>query len=127
MRLGEHTLHSWDVLVALDPAATLPRDAVDLMVDSMDPLVERFGKTEQPIATRLDLTDPDGSFVLETGPDGGTLAAAGEDRPSGGTVRLPAEAFIRLLYGRLDPDHTPSSVTTDGADLDVLRRAFPGV
>jgi hypothetical protein len=42
-------------------------------------------------------------------------------------VRLPAEAFIRLLYGRLDPDHTPSSVTTDGADLDVLRRAFPGV
>jgi hypothetical protein len=115
------------VLVALDPAATLPRDAVDLMVDSMDPLVERFGKTEQPIATRLDLTDPDGSFVLETGPDGGTLAAAGEDRPSGGTVRLPAEAFIRLLYGRLDPDHTPSSVTTDGADLDVLRRAFPGV
>jgi uncharacterized protein (TIGR03083 family) len=127
MRLGEHTLHSWDVLVALDPAATLPRDAVDLMVDSMDPLVERFGKTEQPIATRLELTDPDGSFVLETGPDGGTLAAAEDDRPSGGTVRLPAEAFIRLLYGRLDPDHTPSSVTTDGADLDVLRRAFPGV
>jgi hypothetical protein len=127
MRLGEHTLHSWDVLVALDPAATLPRDAVDLMVDSMDPLVERFGKTEQPIATRLELTDPDGSFVLETGPDGGTLAAAEDDRPSRGTVRLPAEAFIRLLYGRLDPDHTPSSVTTDGADLDVLRRAFPGV
>jgi uncharacterized protein (TIGR03083 family) len=128
MRLGEHTLHSWDVLVALDPAATLPLDAVDLMVDSMDPLVERFGKTDQPIGTRLELTDPDRSFVLETGPDGGTLAPAGDhDRPSGGTLGLPAEAFIRLLYGRLDPDHTPSSVSTDGADLDLLRRAFPGV
>jgi uncharacterized protein (TIGR03083 family) len=128
MRLGEHTLHSWDVLVALDRAATLPRGAVDLMVDSMDPLVERFGKTEQPVVTRLELTDPDRVFVLETGPDGGTRApAVGEDRPSGGTLGLPAEAFIRLLYGRLDPDHTPGSVRTDGADLDLLRGAFPGV
>jgi uncharacterized protein (TIGR03083 family) len=127
MRLGEHTLHSWDVLVALDPAATLPRDAVDLMVDSMDPLVERFGKTEQPVVTRLELTGPERSFVLETGPDGGTLSAPAADRSSTGTLTLPAEAFIRLLYGRLDPDHTPSSVSADRADLDVLRRAFPGV
>ena len=127
MRLGEHTLHSWDVLVALDPTATLPRDAVDLMVDSMDSLVERFGKTEQPIATRLELTDPDRSFVLETGPEGGALTTTDDDGSSGGPLSLPAEAFIRLLYGRLDPDHTPRSVSADGADLDVLRRAFPGV
>ena len=128
MRLGEHTLHSWDVLVALDPAATLPQDAVDLMVDSMDPLVERFGKSDQPVVTRLELTDPARAFVLETHPDGGKLAPAGDDdRPGGGTLGLPAEAFVRLLYGRLDPDHTPGSVRTDGADLDVLRRAFPGV
>jgi hypothetical protein len=39
---------------------------------------------------------------------------------------LPAEAYVRLLYGRLDPDHTPGSVT-EGADLDLLRSAFPGV
>jgi hypothetical protein len=100
---------------------------VDLMVDSMDPLVERFGKTEQPVATRLELTEPDRSFVLETGPEGGTLAPAGDVGPAGGTVQLPAEAFIRLLYGRLDPDHTPPSVSTDGADLGLLRQAFPGV
>jgi uncharacterized protein (TIGR03083 family) len=126
MRLGEHTLHSWDVLVALDPTATLPGDAVDLMVDSMGPLVERFGKADEPVATRLELTDPDRSIVLEAGPDGGTLA--GEAAPTGGTLSLPAEAYIRLLYGRLDPDHTPRAVSsTDGADLDALRRAFPGV
>ena len=40
---------------------------------------------------------------------------------------LPAEAFVRLVYGRLDPDHTPSSVSADGVDLDLLRSAFPGL
>src|SRR5258707_1070265 len=38
---------------------------------------------------------------------------------------LPAEAFIRLVYGRLDPAHTPS-VETRRADLDELRQVFPG-
>jgi hypothetical protein len=40
---------------------------------------------------------------------------------------LPAEAFVRLVYGRLDPDHTPASVVTDGGLLSLLRAAFPGV
>jgi hypothetical protein len=38
---------------------------------------------------------------------------------------LPAEAFIRLVYGRLDADHTPA--VAGSADLDALRAAFPGV
>ena len=42
-------------------------------------------------------------------------------------LSLPAEAFIRLVYGRLDPDHTPASVDARGVDLDLLRRTFPGV
>jgi hypothetical protein len=37
---------------------------------------------------------------------------------------LPAEAFIRLLYGRLDREHA-RDVTSDPR-LDVLREAFPG-
>ena len=41
-------------------------------------------------------------------------------------VVLPAEALVRLVYGRLDPDHTPS-FEGDEADLEELRRAFPGV
>jgi hypothetical protein len=40
-------------------------------------------------------------------------------------LRLPAEAFVRLLYGRLDPDHTPP-VESAGVDLDELRQLFPG-
>ena len=37
---------------------------------------------------------------------------------------LPAEAFVRLVYGRLDPDHTPAVRGT--ADLAELRAVFPG-
>jgi hypothetical protein len=39
---------------------------------------------------------------------------------------LPAEAFVRLVYGRLDPDHTPP-VETGGDELDALRKVFPGL
>jgi hypothetical protein len=34
---------------------------------------------------------------------------------------------VRLVYGRLDPDHTPVSAQASGVDLDALRRAFPGL
>jgi hypothetical protein len=33
--------------------------------------------------------------------------------------------LLRLVYGRLDADHTPE-VITDGIDLDRLRAVFPG-
>jgi len=42
----------------------------------------------------------------------------------GPDLELPAEAFVRLVYGRLDPDHTPR---VDGDfDLESLRHVFPG-
>jgi hypothetical protein len=40
-------------------------------------------------------------------------------------LRLPAEAFVRLVYGRLDADHTPA-VESAGLELDELRQVFPG-
>jgi hypothetical protein len=40
-------------------------------------------------------------------------------------LRLPAEAFIRLLLGRLDDEHT-SGAETENVDLAALRRLFPG-
>ena len=43
------------------------------------------------------------------------------------TASLPAESFLRLVAGRLKPEHTPSSVSVSGAlSLDDLRRVFPG-
>jgi Mycothiol maleylpyruvate isomerase N-terminal domain len=52
----------------------------------------------------------------------------GESLPDDGgapDLTLPAEALIRLVYGRLDPDHTPP-VEGDLALLDSLRSVFPG-
>ena len=43
----------------------------------------------------------------------------------GGADRLPAEAFIRLLYGRMDEAHTPPAESA-GVELDELRPLFPG-
>jgi uncharacterized protein (TIGR03083 family) len=126
MRLSEHAIHSWDVAVALDPAARVAPDAVDLIVDTLGPLATRSGK---PDGTKLRLhvsaSGPQRDFTLESG-ETVTLvpSAAGEDSELP-ELRLPAEALVRLVYGRLDPAHTPP-VETRGVDLDELRRLFPG-
>jgi MDMPI C-terminal domain len=52
-------------------------------------------------------------------PEGGTDVPVGE-------LSMPAEALLRLAYGRLDPLHTPPSVTGEPADLERLRQVFPG-
>jgi hypothetical protein len=51
--------------------------------------------------------------------------ADGTDVPVG-EVAMPAEALLRLAYGRLDPAHTPPAVTGSPADLNQLRNIFPG-
>jgi hypothetical protein len=72
-------------------------------------------------------TDPERQFTLETG-DAVTLTPSDDETtPELGLseLRLPAEAFIRLIYGRLDAGHTPA-VERTGVDLDELRKVFPG-
>jgi hypothetical protein len=34
--------------------------------------------------------------------------------------------LLRLVSGRMDPDHTPAEVKADGVSLDSLRAVFPG-
>ena len=124
MRLGEHAVHTWDIAVALDQAATLAPDAVDLLIDTLGQLVARAGKPGGPQRRlHVSTSSPVRHFTLETG-ETVTLAASGysEGLPE---LALPAEAFIRLVYGRLDPAHTPP-VETTRADLDELRQVFPG-
>ena len=124
MRLGEHAIHTWDVAVALDPAATVSPDAVGLLTDALGQLVARAAKPDG-IQRRLKIstTDPERDFILRAG-ESVTLTEAdgGEGLPE---LRLPAEALIRLAYGRLDPAHTPP-VQASGVDLDDLRALFPG-
>jgi uncharacterized protein (TIGR03083 family) len=125
MRLGEHAIHSWDIAVALDPAARVVPDAVGLLVDTLGQLASRGGKPDgDKRRLRVLTSSPSRQFVLETG--GTVTLVPAQDEESLPELRLPAEALVRLVYGRLDPAHTPP-VETQGVDLDHLRRLFPGI
>ncbi len=124
MRVGEHAIHTWDVAVSLDPAARVAPDAVGLLVDTLGPLAARSGKPDgAKLRLRVSTTDPERHFTLESSETVTLEPSAGEEPLP--ELRLPAEALVRLAYGRLDPAHTPP-VETQGVDLDQLRRIFPG-
>ena len=132
LRLFEHAIHTWDVIVIRDPAAEIAGDAVQRMVDGLELIAARTGKTEGgPLEVDVTTTDPVRRFRLSVS-DAVVLtpseaSATPETRTSTATARMPAAAFVRLAYGRLDPEHTPAGVETEGVDLDTLRSVFPGV
>jgi uncharacterized protein (TIGR03083 family) len=122
MRLSELALHTWDIAVALDDTATVSADAVDLLVDELTATAQRAGKAAPGMApVTVVTTDPSRTFVLEVG-DGVTLEPNGDAGPD--PLVLPAEALVRLVYGRLDADHTPAGL--DDTRLASLRTLFPG-
>lgn len=124
LRLNEHAFHTWDVQVALDPAAVLAPESAALVVDNLD-LIARY--TAKPTGTTrtiaIHTTDPTRDFTLALEPETVTMTPGAGGRPP--DLTLPAEAFARLLYGRLDPRHTPA-VDGDSTVLDELRPVFPG-
>jgi uncharacterized protein (TIGR03083 family) len=126
LRLGEHAIHTWDVAVSHDPAATVSPDAVSLLIDNVPQfLAPRLGRVpDVPFKIRIRTTGPDRDYLL-VGADPVSMT----DWPGNGAdseVSMPSEALLRLAYGRLDPEHTPAEVVADPADLDRLRRIFPG-
>jgi uncharacterized protein (TIGR03083 family) len=125
MRLSEHALHTWDVAVALDPAAQVDPGAVALLIDNLGPTAARTGTSPgEAQRVQVETTDPARALLLEV--DGAVVITDGPGADVSATLQLPAEAFVRLVYGRLDPAHTPASITATGVDLPVLRRVFPG-
>jgi uncharacterized protein (TIGR03083 family) len=129
MRLAEHSLHTWDVRVVADDSEMLPDAATELIVDNLPGLVERVGKgAPNPLTVQVRTTGPERTFLLHLTNQSAALTSDSAS-PAGPTaeLRLPSEAFVRLIYGRLDPEHTPDSVESDGVHLDTLRAAFPGV
>lgn len=134
MRLGEHVLHTWDLAVMQDPAATVQADAVALLIDNVPQfLAPRLGKPlPEPFRVRITTTDPQRDYLLSSAesvsvvnwPGGSESSGEGEGEVA--HVSMPAEALLRLAYGRMDPGHTPSSVSGDPEVLDKLRAIFPG-
>ena len=141
LRLGEHVLHTWDVAVTQDPAATPQSDAVDLLIDNVPQfLAPRLGKPlgqslseslseslGEPFLVRITTVDPARDYLLTSGESVCVVNWPGEHADGEiPHVAMPAEALLRLAYGRLDPAHTPGSVSGDPGVLDTLRAIFPG-
>lgn len=127
MRLNEMAHHSWDVRVAVDPDAVLHQASAALMYDHLGAelgfLLGFIGKADR-LDRRVDLaiSDADVTIVvddsvsLQPGHGGSTATFAGAP-----------EAVLRLIAGRLQPDHTPDDVAVTGnVTLDELRDVFPG-
>ena len=124
LRLSEHVIHTWDVEVAGDPAAGLGDEAVPVMIDRLGMVAGYSGKPDGLAAeVHVELHRPERQFTVVLAPDSVRLDVGGPGADP--DLALSAEAFIRLVYGRLDPEHTPPD--TAGAELDRLRRVFPGV
>jgi hypothetical protein len=121
MRLSEHAVHTWDVAVVIDPDARIAPDAVGLLAVRLPTMIGFMGKKrDQPLVIEVSTTDPAVTFTLDTG--GVTLLPGSTGATA--SLALPAEAFVRLVYGRLDDDADLASA--DGVSAAELRAVFPG-
>ena len=124
MRLNEHSMHTWDIEVAVNPAATVPAEIAGLVVDNLQIVTQFSAKPSgEPRTVKVSTHDPERHFAIEIGPDSLELVPVASMTTA--DLELPAEAFARLVYGRLDPSHTPSGV--EGPIIESLRRMFPGI
>ncbi len=128
-RLVEQALHAWDVHVAFEPAAALDTAAVGLLVELLPPgasLVDaEVLSALAPARLAVEITDPAQRYILDLGVQARLYPADGG--ATSGLLRLPAEALMRLVTGRLDPAHTPAGTRAEGRpSLDELRRLYPG-
>jgi len=129
LRLTEQTLHSWDVRVTFDENATLAPEASGPLMQGNGDLLGWIAKADKLEGRhgviQVRTTAPDEVFALRLGEQISVDDELPEDFD--GTLALPAEAWLRLVAGRLSPRHTPAEVEATGlADLDLLRKVFPG-
>jgi len=81
--------------------------------------------TLAPARLTVATLDPARQFMLDLGVRARLCPA--QNGQVSGSLRLPTEALIRLVTGRLDPAHTPAGTVTEGRPtLDELRRLYPG-
>jgi uncharacterized protein (TIGR03083 family) len=125
MRLSEHAVHTWDVEVAFDPAAQLAPEAVDLLMDGLPEMAARAGQPGT-VSHRVSVTtaDPERRFMVDTG---GVSIQPGDGEGADASLEIPAEGFMRLVYGRVSAERPPHGpVRTDGISIEDLEAVFPG-
>jgi len=129
LRLNEYALHSWDVRVSFDPDASVPSNAAAVLLDGITLLFGWLAHADAVPGVRGTLAvqtiDPQRSFGVDFG-ESITLAPV-TDAPDA-VLSGPAEAWLRLITGRLAATYTPATLalTGDLVSLDDLRRVFPG-
>lgn len=126
MRLNEAAAHGWDVHVGFDPDAELDSVAAPLLFEhfagGLGFLLGFAGKAdrlEQPARISL----PGFGLLVE---DSVRVTVGASESPTA-TFTGPLEAAVRLLSGRLKPEHTAEGIEVTGnVSLDDLRQVFPG-
>ena len=124
MRLSEVANHSWDVRVAFDSGAGVDADSAAVLVDLMTgPIGFMLSFLAKPaeLADPVSLAVPGAGLVI----DDAVTVVDHLEAPSA-TFAGPAEAFIRLLSGRLKAPYDKGVTVEGGVTLDELRRVFPG-
>jgi uncharacterized protein (TIGR03083 family) len=128
LRLNEVALHSWDVRAFLDDQAVVEASAVPLILDVVPwflPFVAKPERLGRSATLRVDLSGPRQRLGLSLTPEGAQLTDVPHDPAA--TLVLSAEAWLRLVSGRLRREYTPAGSTVDGPfSLADLRRVFPG-
>jgi uncharacterized protein (TIGR03083 family) len=128
-RLIEQALHAWDVHVAFEPATAVDPEAVGLLAELL-PFGASMADAQvlgalAPARLTVVTSGPARRFVLDLGAQARLDPA--DDGEVSGSLRLQAEALIRLVAGRLDPAHTPAGTVAEGRpSLEELRRLYPG-
>jgi uncharacterized protein (TIGR03083 family) len=123
LRLNEQAVHTWDVEVAVNPSATLSDEVAGAIIDNLQLIIRFAGKARGEVKEMsVRTTNPARDFMLVFADD---AISMGDSAHSGDVdLELPAEAFVRLVYGRLDADNAPAGINQ--LHLEDLRKAFPG-
>lgn len=127
-RLSEQSVHTWDVEVALASDTVIPAPEVDLLWERLDLVATRFRDARTlsrlvPGRIAIELNDLPRTLCLLLEAELHIYPC--EPAEPTGSVAGPAEAVLRLVYGRNRPEK--DGVTTTGAvTLEDLRSLFPG-
>src|ERR1019366_977144 len=125
LRLNEHAVHTWDIEVTFDDSAAIPSAEAELVIGTLAMMAGFAGKptgTQRTLSVRT--KEPERSFEIALRSDG--VALSPRPTPETPDLELPGEALVRLVYGRLDPAHSPT-IVGNASDLEELRKAFPGI
>jgi uncharacterized protein (TIGR03083 family) len=124
MRLNEVANHVWDVQVGLDPQAEIDAETAAVLVELYTgPLAFLLGFSGKP-----DLLEDDVRLAVPGGAVEITDKVVVSSTVADPTAILvgPDGAVIRLISGRLTPDHSEGVVVTGDVALEDLRKVFPG-